>query len=265
VLVVEDHAGDRAWLVRTVPAAGYAVETAADGAAALARCEERAYDAITLDLLLPDMSGLQVLHALRESGPNRNKPVIVVSVLAEEQLVSGFAVQDVLSKPARADELLQALQRGGGSVGGRRRVLVDDDDRAALALMKALLTDLGYQPLCESEAEVALRRVAEENPAAIVLDLVMPRMDGFEFLRRLRETTEGTHLPVLVWTSKDLTADERVRLARSAQGGLPKPGSAPGAALLHELRAQLERSPRSSQHIHIGSTGQVMLVRDQGG
>jgi DNA-binding response OmpR family regulator len=93
----------------------------------------------------------------------------------------------------------------------------------------------------------------------------MPRMDGFEFLRRLRETTEGTHLPVLVWTSKDLTADERVRLARSAQGLLPKPGSAPGAALLHELRAQLERSPRSSQHIHIGSTGQVMLVRDQGG
>jgi signal transduction histidine kinase/DNA-binding response OmpR family regulator len=262
VLVVEDDPGDRAWLVRTLTEAGYAVETAADGAEALARCEERAYDAITMDLLLPDMSGLKVLHAIRESGHNRDSPVIVVSVIVDEELVSGFAVRDVLSKPARADELLKALQRSGVSVGAQRPVLVVDDDQAALDLMKAMLTELGYRPLCVSEAEVALRRVTEQTPAAIVLDLMMPRMDGFEFLRRLRDTPEGKQVPVLVWTSKDLTAEERTRLARSAQGVMPKQGAGPGASLLHELRQHLDGNPHASQHVHIGSTGQVMLVRD---
>ena len=87
-------------------------------------------------------------------------------------------------------------------------------------------------------------------------------MDGFEFLRRLRDLPEGKQIPVLVWTSKDLTAEERTRLARSAQGVMPKQGAGPGASLLHELRQHLDGNPRGSQHVHIGSTGQVMLVRD---
>ena len=239
VLVVEDGSEDRAWLVRTLTEAGYAVETAADGAEALARCKERAYDAITMDILLPDMSGLKVLHGIREQGPNRDTPVIVVSVVADKQLVTGFAVWDVLAKPAGGPELLVALQGAGVLAGRQRRVMVVDDDRAALELMRALLVDLGYSPVCESEAETALGRVAVHAPAAIVLDLLMPGMDGFEFLRRLRLDPDGQRIPVLVWTSKDLSHEERNRLSQSAQGVMAK-GTEGRDSLLRELQHHMK-------------------------
>jgi CheY-like chemotaxis protein len=124
ILVVEDSAEDRSWLVRTLSDAGYVVETARDGTEALALCRCRAFDAITLDILLPDVSGLKVLRELRELGPNQATPVIVLSILSDLRFTAGFAVCDVLSKPATAAQLLSALQRGGVSADGPRPVLV---------------------------------------------------------------------------------------------------------------------------------------------
>src|SRR6185503_13448343 len=97
ILVVEDEPADRARLTAALVDAGYAVESVGTGAEALARCDARAYDAITLDLLLPDMTGLEVLQRLRE-GKNGDVPVIVVTVVAERGAVAGFAVHDVLAK-----------------------------------------------------------------------------------------------------------------------------------------------------------------------
>ena len=147
VLVVEDGPEDRAWLVRTLSGAGYAVESAATGAAAVARCKERHFDAITLDLLLPDMSGLEVLRDIRAAGPNRAAPVIVISVVADGSFVSGFGVQDVLVKPAGATELLAGLVRAGVPPDGQPTVKIADDEPELLELrMSALLAEIGYQP-----------------------------------------------------------------------------------------------------------------------
>jgi CheY-like chemotaxis protein len=129
------------------------------------------------------------------------------------------------------------------SVGGQRPVLVVDDDLVALEIMRAMLVDLGYQPRCESQGEVALAQVEHDPPAAIILDLLMPGMDGFEFLRRLRGSSRGGDVPVLVWTGKDLAPEELQRLSRSAQGVMNK--SAEGAAtLLTELRQHIRSGPR---------------------
>jgi PAS domain S-box-containing protein len=245
VLIIEDDAQDRAWLVRVLTVAGYAVETATTGAEALARCRQRPFGAVTLDLLLPDRSGWEVLRAIRDDGPNRDVPVIVVTVATERGIAAGFPIQDFLSKPVRAEDLLASLERAGVTPDGTRRVLVVEDDAAAAALMEAILRDLGFQPVCAPDAETGLQALLEQPPAAVVLDLLLPGMDGFEFLARLRKTAAGHRLPVIVWTSKDLTAEEQTRLRASAQSVVLK-NTGGTTVLLEALRACLPLGPAAS-------------------
>ncbi len=113
VLIVEDDIRDRALLVRALSKAGYEVELATTGHDAIASCAARTFDAITLDLLLPDTTGLEILHRVRVDGRNRETPVIIVSVVAERGVVGGFAVHDYLQKPVRPEDLLTSLNRAG--------------------------------------------------------------------------------------------------------------------------------------------------------
>ncbi len=246
ILVVEDDPVDRDRLVAALSNAGYGVETVATGAEAIDRGATRAYDAITLDLLLPDMSGLDVLHRLRE-GPNGKVPVIVVTVVAEPGSVAGFEVHDVLAKPLAEPALLASLRSAGvHAEGGRAIVLVVDDDQASLKVMAASLGRLGYLAVCEQDPVRGLRAATEEPPSAIVLDLLMPGMTGFEFLEKFRTTDAARKVPVIVWTSKDLAAEELARLRSAAHAVISK-GHDGTARVLAELAASLPlRIARSS-------------------
>jgi CheY-like chemotaxis protein len=113
VLIVEDDARDQVQLVSALESAGYAVELAANGSEAIARWRSRPYDAATIDLLLPDMSGLELLSALRGENTNRATPIIVVTVVPDARVVAGFTVHDVLHKPLDRDRLLASLARAG--------------------------------------------------------------------------------------------------------------------------------------------------------
>jgi CheY-like chemotaxis protein len=210
VLVIEDDAQDRMTLVETLEQAGYAVQAAALGEEALALCMERRFDAITLDLLLPDVSGIEILSRIRSAGPNRETPVLVVSVAADSAV--GFAVSDVLPKPASPKALLTSLCAAGVRPREPGDVMVVDDDPDSLLLMSAALNQVGYRAVCYSDGETGLRAAAQAPPAAVVLDLLMPGIDGFQFLERLRAQPATQKTPVLVWTSKDLTAEDRARL-----------------------------------------------------
>ena len=104
------NARDRRWLVATLNAAGYEVHSSINGADAIKLLDSRRFDAITLDLILPDMSGWDVLRELRKGGPNRDVPVVIVTVLADEGVGVGFAVHDFLEKPIDPQALLGALR-----------------------------------------------------------------------------------------------------------------------------------------------------------
>lgn len=241
ILVVEDDAADRAWLTRTLTDAGYAVHNAPTGKAAIDLASTRSFAAVTLDLLLPDMSGVDVLRALRSSGPNRNTPVIAVTVVAETGSGIGFPVQDFLVKPVSAHDLLDALKRAGAGSQADGRILVVDDDAPLLKVLAVELRDRGYESVMSSSGEAALRAAAEVHPVVVVLDLVMPEMDGYEFLRRFRQTDTGRQTPVIIWTQKDLSSDEHAQLLRSAQAVVRKtPGGTD--ALLAVLADQVRRS-----------------------
>ncbi|MGE5184163.1 MAG: response regulator [Acidobacteriota bacterium] len=241
VLVVEDVDRDRAVIVACLASAGYAVEIARNGLEALARCRERAFDAVTLDLLLPDMSGLELLATLRAEDRMRTTPVVVVSVAADAGRVAGFHVHDVLRKPLDRDALLAALERAGVRPDRAGGVLVVDDDDGALRLMDATLAQLGYSAITRSSGAAALAAAEQLHPAAVVLDLLMPGMDGVEFLDRFRRLPSHERTPVLIWTMKDLTPDEHAKLRESAQGIVSKNGTSP-STVVAQLRTLLEGS-----------------------
>jgi signal transduction histidine kinase/CheY-like chemotaxis protein/HAMP domain-containing protein len=242
VLVIEDDLNDRTALVTALTSAGYTVEAVSTGSDAVARCNMRSYDAITLDLLLPDMTGLEVLQRLRD-GKNGAVPVIVLTVVAERGAVAGFEVHDILLKPMDDKALLSSLVRAGVAPDGGIPVMVVDDDLASLKVMSATLSQLGYAPLCEQDPSAALARalaITGPTPAAIVLDLIMPTMSGFEFLDQLRRDPKGRAVPVIVWTSKDLTTGELAML-RSAANAVVSKGHEGNARVVAELAAVLDR------------------------
>jgi len=245
ILVVEDDDRDRAWLTDTLTNAGYAVESVARGADAVRLCASRRFDAITLDLILPDMSGWDVLRAIRAAGLNREVPAIVVSVIAEKGAGVGFAIEDFLLKPVQAEALLVALKRAGVPDKESIPILVVDDDATSFKVVEPGLRSSGYRPIFRPDGISGLRAVAEEKPAVVVLDLLMPEMDGLEFLRRLRRTDIGRHTPVIVWTVKDLSAGERDELHASAQAVVLK-GEGAAATLLEEIQRQVRPAARSS-------------------
>jgi len=238
VLVVEDNPSDQRWLRRTLVEAGYNVETVSTGAAAVARARERVFDAITLDLLLPDMGGHEVLKAIRAQSLNERTPVIVVTVVSERGAAAGYYVVDILSKPVNETTLLRAL-RGAhlGSI-GQGPVLVVDDDPASIKLAEKVLRGAGYRTIGSTSGPDGLRQVTEHSPTLVVLDLLMPGMNGFEFLAHLRRGG-AAKIPVIIWTSKSLDADERSRLMSQAQAVVLKSDGAAG--LLEEIRLYAHR------------------------
>jgi PAS domain S-box-containing protein len=242
ILVVEDDANDRAWIAREIKAAGYAVVTVATGAEALLRCRGQHFDAITLDIMLPDMNGRDLLEKLRQQRLNHDTPVVVVTVLAHKGVVAGFEVADILSKPVSEGEILRALKRCGVEMRARQPILVVDDDASSLKLAAKTLRNLGYRPLCRQDAKSALKAASEELPAAVVLDLIMPEINGFEFLKRFRRVRRGRQTPVIVWTGKDLTESERAEL-RAAGNFITKKDDEAGELIL-ELKNVLQSASR---------------------
>ena len=238
VLVIEDEPQDQARIVRALLSAGYAVDTAGNAAQALERCRARRFDAITLDMLLPDASGLEVLKGIRESTRNRDVPVIVITVVTERGAAAGFTVHDILGKPVSSAAMLASLQRAGIRPERAGQVLVVDDDEAATRLMSATLGQLGYQAVRVHRGMEGLTLAAQTPPIAVVLDLLMPEMDGFEFLERFRQLPRCKTVPVIVWTMKDLSPSDFRRLERSVQGILQK-GQDAGTVILEALRTFL--------------------------
>jgi protein-histidine pros-kinase len=234
VLVIEDDPRDRHWLERTLSEAGYSVESAGTGAAAIDACRRRRFDAITLDMLLPDMNGWEVLQEIRGTPLNRDVPTIAVTVSASMQKTSGFRLHDYLVKPVSDSQLLSSLRAACVAPDGGGPILVVDGDPQTLALVGATLTQAGYRAVCTTNIEDALRAAEAELPAIVLVDPFLPSMDGIEFVSRFRKLRAGPRVPILLWTVKEVSDDVRARFRSAAVDVIAK-GIGGAAALLDEL------------------------------
>lgn len=244
-LVIDGESRGQHQIVHGLGAAGFAVDGASTAAQAHHRSRLNAYDAITLDLLLPDQPGLGLLADLRERLPSRHAPVVGVSMPADAGRSVRFAITDVLAKPLRGGEVAAAMARYRGTSARRMCVMVVDDDPAALELMQQTLDAMDIDAVCLADGRSALAQLDHHRPDAMVLDLMMPGFDGFAVLDALAKLPAWRDLPVFIWTSMILTEAEYAQLSLSAREILDKGGGAIDALMdvLRRWRPAPEKQP----------------------
>jgi PAS domain S-box-containing protein len=237
VLVVEDEEPARELLSHYLESESYEIAWAGSGADAIKQAVRLLPDAITLDLLLPDGNGLKTLHQLKKDPTTAQIPVIVVSVLDERGMGLALGASEYLTKPVEKDALIAALRRHIPLVSrGAARVLVVDDDTETRYLLAAVLETEGYVSLLAASGTEAFDILGRVRPEALLLDLLMPGMDGFQVLARIKEDVSFRNLPVLVLTAKDLTDEDLQKLAGKVRG-LFRKGDAWRDVLLDQLRS----------------------------
>jgi signal transduction histidine kinase/CheY-like chemotaxis protein len=240
VLVVEDDQHIANVLRTYLESDGYHVEVAGDGQAALHLARTLQPFAITLDISLPKVDGWSVLNALKHDSVTASIPVVVVSIVDNRDFGMVLGATEYLVKPIDPDRLRGVLRSLDTSPPGGGSVLIVDDDPALREVLSSLLEQDGWQVDTASDGATALAMMKRERPSAVVLDLMMPGLDGFEVLHALRAQPTTRDLPVIVITAKDLTDDDRERLSRSAQRVILKQAM-PLGELRDEIRSLLVR------------------------
>ena len=239
ILVVDDDQTVLEVMERHLTREGYTVATASGGQKALKLARELHPAAITLDIMMPDLDGWTVLAAIKGDPELADIPVILLSIVDEKNRGYSLGATDYMVKPVDRERLSAVLRNICGAV-GRQVLLVDDDDVMRKGMRSALEGD-GWQVAEAENGRVALSRLAKTIPDIIMLDLMMPEMDGFEFLVEMRARPEWRDIPVLVVTAKDLSAEERSRLNGDVERVLQK-GASELDVLLKEIDRVLPRS-----------------------
>jgi CheY-like chemotaxis protein/two-component sensor histidine kinase len=245
VLVVDDDVAARDLLTRFLSREGFHVRSAADGKSGLTLARALKPQAILLDVEMPRMDGWAVLHAIRSDTELAAIPVIMVSVVNEQSLGYALGATEYLTKPIDWDRLRSVMERFGPT-GTPGTVMVIDDDADARERIRIMMTRDGWEVQEAGNGQEALDLLAEATPDLILLDLMMPVMDGFAFLSKLRRREDGREIPVMVLTAKDVTADERERLEHQADRVILK-GSMRLAELAQQLRELMPSGPSEQQ------------------
>jgi signal transduction histidine kinase/CheY-like chemotaxis protein len=246
ILVVDDDPVIRDILQRALAKEGFHVVAAARGEDALRLAREVNPQAITLDVMMPGMDGWTVLSTLKADPELAGIPVVVLSIVDDMRLGQALGASDYLVKPVDRDRLIAALKKWCKKPSGPV-ALIAEDDPATRELLRRTLEKDGWEVVEAANGRQALECVAQQPPAVIVLDLMMPEMDGFEFLEELRRRPEGRQVPVLVVTAKELTEEERLflngsMLLSSCQGQIVQKGSCPLNTIPARLRELLVQS-----------------------
>jgi PAS domain S-box-containing protein len=203
-------------VARELSEAGVHADTAATAVEVLRLARVRRYTELALDLSLPDAPGLPMLAQLRAGGPSMHVAVKALALTPGAGAGVAFPVSDVLAKPLRRAALARALVPLRERFGPGRPVLVVDDEAAARELMCGALAANGIEAVAVPGGAEALQMLPGLQPAAIVLDLMMPGLDGIQVLHELRSDPRWADLPVIVWTALNLSAADIEMLARSA-------------------------------------------------
>lgn len=206
VLVVDDDPEARTAMIDLLSGEGYAVVAAADVDTGLEIAGAQHPDAIVLDIIMPERDGWSMLRSLKSDPELCEIPVILVTVLGDREMGLAFGAVDHLTKPINPQRLLDTIN--AFTAGGDREALVVDDDPGTRSLFRRILVREGWAVREASDGVRALAQIGVKMPTVVILDLLMPNLDGFETLRAIREREDCAGLPIIVATSKDLSRSE---------------------------------------------------------
>ncbi len=235
VLAIDDDRNVLHLLKENLAEAGYRVIGAESGQEGLQKARELRPRAITLDIIMPDIDGWQVLHALKTDPSTRDIPVILVSIVDQTDLGFRLGAVDYLVKPFDGEALIGAVARVAPHC---RRILVVDDDPNVAELVRQLFEGEHFTIDWAPDGAAGLEHIAQVRPGVILLDLVMPRMDGFAFLEVLQRDAAHKDIPVIVLTAMSLRPADRRMLQERVLGLIEKHGL-DREALIREVRRAL--------------------------
>jgi len=244
VLVIDDDPDSRDLLRRTLEADGYTVATAASGREGLELARTLAPALITLDVMMPGMDGWAVLQQLKGDPALAEIPVMMVTISSEKEMGYTLGAVEHLTKPVDRDTLRRLANQYAPPNGGGHALVVDDDE-GIRSLFHKVLDERGWSVAEAANGSEALDRVRDRCPDIVLLDLMMPVMDGFEFLLEFRARPECVSIPVFVVTAKDLSEEDRSRLSGGVERIVEK-GTLTATDLVEHVRSLLGRSGKLS-------------------
>jgi len=225
ILVVDDEIAARE-LLASYLCSEFRIATAESGVDAIQKAKLLHPDAITLDVMMPSSTGFETLTALRQGAETENIPIIIVSIVDQKQIGFALGATDYLVKPIRKSVLLETIRKYVQPQSGEEEaVLLVDDDPETLELLEETLQSAGFETESVRSGTRAIEVLSSRRVSAVLLDLVMPSMDGFEVIRQVRQEPALKEIPILVMTAKNLTGDELAILNRQTQALFQKNGS----------------------------------------
>ncbi len=240
VLAIDDDPNVIHLYQRYLTPEGYRVVPLTDPNMAIARARELKPVAILLDIMMPGRDGWQVLQDLKTHEATKHIPVIIASIIDEREKGFSLGAAEYLVKPILEEDLKRALKTLDPD-GQVKEVLIVEDDTSDRYLITRLLEEIGSYTIRTAETgQEALEQIRERRPDAIILDLLLPEMDGFAVLEAIRGTTEWQDIPVVIFTAAELSAGDLARL-RTASQALLKKGALGTDELLQRLRQVLQK------------------------
>jgi len=239
VLVIDDDPAVHDLMRRSLAKDGFHIETAADGKTGIELARQLRPAVITLDVMMPHMDGWSVLTTLKADPATADIPVIMLTIVDDKQMGFALGAADYLTKPIDFERLHHVVERFRKST-HQPMVLVIEDEPTTREMLRRNLEKDGWTVAEAENGKVGLEQLKQTTPALILLDLMMPEMDGFEFLEELREREDGKHIPVLVITAKDLTEEDHQRLNGSVERIIQK-GATSQKKVLELVRSVTQR------------------------
>ncbi len=245
VLVIDDDPAVRELMQRSLTKDGYHVEVAADGRTGIEMAKRLKPAVITLDVMMPSMDGWAVLTALKADPATADIPVVMLTIVDDRNMGFALGAADYFTKPIDWQRLSAVLQKYRKPAAAQTVLIVEDDERTREMLRRTLQKE-GWQIREAANGRFGLEQLAHVTPGLILLDLMMPEMDGFTFMRELRRRPDCAHVPVVVITAKDLTDEDRRRLSGDVARILGK-----DAASHDQLVAEVRRLLTQQMEFHI--------------
>jgi signal transduction histidine kinase/DNA-binding response OmpR family regulator len=243
ILIIDDDVTVRDVVGRFLEREGFSVAKADGGKEGLRMAREMHPAAVTLDIMMPDLDGWTVLAAIKGDPDLADLPVVLMTIVDERNRGYALGATEYLVKPVDRQKLMDVL-RGLCGATGRPLLIVDDDDLGRRQI-RAALEQQGWKVTEAVDGRDALTRLSEARPDVIILDLMMPQMDGFEFLDEMRRKAEWRDIPVVVVTAKDLTDADRRRLNGGVERIIQKTDRDDMLREVRSVLAKLVERPRS--------------------
>jgi signal transduction histidine kinase/DNA-binding response OmpR family regulator len=216
ILVVEDDTNSNVLLTNTLTGAGYRTISAYTGTQAVAIAQKMQPFAITLDIMLPGLDGWDVMKCLKSDPLTRNIPVIVISMIDEKECAHSYGITDYFTKPVDKDILLSTLNdlTNGLNIESPK-VLVVDDEPDVIELIASMIEPAGYGISRAYNGQEGIDKAINEHPDLLILDLMMPVVNGFDVIKKLKNTDDTKNIPIIICTAKDLTKAELQMLTQN--------------------------------------------------